>query len=155
MCLRENMQVIIDAISREEWKMVVTIAPLIADHSQPPLAESMCVFQFIGSDADTFKRHDIETAQGGADAEAGDCTSRRASRNRVFRGYCKPAARPAISVPVNRLGSISMNSAEVTRSTVQFLIARQQVRCIGLHLVSVQSQRWAEHSYLILAVGGA
>lgn len=35
------------------------------------------------------------------------------------------------------------------------LEVRQQVPCTGIHLVSIQSQRWADRAYLVLAVGGA
>lgn len=59
--LSENMQVITDAISREDWEVVVTVAPLIADHPPPPLGERMRIFRFIGSDVNTFKSYDRET----------------------------------------------------------------------------------------------
>ncbi len=59
----KNMQVITDGISREDWEMVAKVAPLIADHPQPPMAEKMRILSFIGSDAGKFKSHDEKTHQ--------------------------------------------------------------------------------------------
>lgn len=61
--LGKNMQVITDGISREDWEMVARVAPLIADHPQPPLAEKMRILSFVGSDAGKFKSHDEKTHQ--------------------------------------------------------------------------------------------
>jgi len=41
--------------------MVKRIAPLIADHSQPPLVEKMRTPSFVGADAGKFKGHDEKT----------------------------------------------------------------------------------------------
>ena len=59
----KNMQAITDGVSREDWEMVVRVAPLIADHPQPPLIEKVRILGFIGSDAGKFKSHDEETHQ--------------------------------------------------------------------------------------------
>ena len=56
-----NMQVITDAISREEWGLVEKTAPLVADHPQPPFMEKMRILSFIGTDVATFKGHDAKT----------------------------------------------------------------------------------------------
>lgn len=61
--LGSNMQVIADGISREDWELVATTAPLIAGHPQPPLAEKIRILRFAGSDAGKFKGHDGNTRQ--------------------------------------------------------------------------------------------
>lgn len=57
----ENMQLITDGISREEWAQVEKTAPLVADHPQPPFMEKMRILGFIGTDVATFKGHDAKT----------------------------------------------------------------------------------------------
>ena len=59
----KNMQGITDGISREDWEMVGKMAPLIADHPQPPLAEKMRILSFVGSDAGKFRGYDEKTHQ--------------------------------------------------------------------------------------------
>lgn len=61
--LGKNMQGITDGISREDWEIVKKIAPLIADHPQPPLVEKMQILSFVGSDTGKFKSHDEKTHQ--------------------------------------------------------------------------------------------
>ncbi len=56
-----NMQVIVDGISREDWKLVAITAPLIANHPKPPLAERAKIIAFIGTDAPNFKNYDKKT----------------------------------------------------------------------------------------------
>lgn len=74
--LGENMQVITDGISREDWALVEKTAPLIADHPQPPMAEKLRIMRFAGTRMGKFKAHDGETheqAQAlGRAAKAGD-----------------------------------------------------------------------------------
>lgn len=59
--LGQNMQRITDGISREDWEQVAKIAPLIADHPQPPLAEKMRIMRFVGTGMGKFKAYDSET----------------------------------------------------------------------------------------------
>ena len=59
--LGKNMQVITDGISREDWELVAKIAPLVADHPQPPLGEKMRILSFVGTDAGKFKDYDGKT----------------------------------------------------------------------------------------------
>ncbi len=61
--LSNNMQAITAATSREDWEAVAKVAPLIADHRQPPLAEKTRVMSFLGADAGKFKSHDQKTHQ--------------------------------------------------------------------------------------------
>ncbi len=61
--LGENMRDVTDGISREDWETVAKIAPLIADHPQPPLVEKMRILKFVGADAGKFKGHDEKTHQ--------------------------------------------------------------------------------------------
>jgi cytochrome c556 len=59
----ENMQVITDGISREDWDLVAKISPLIADHPQPPPLEKISILSFIGTDVGKFKGYDEKTHQ--------------------------------------------------------------------------------------------
>lgn len=61
--LGKNMQVITDGISREDWELVANIAPLVADHPQPPLGEKIRILRFVGTDAGKFKGYDEKTHQ--------------------------------------------------------------------------------------------
>ena len=61
--LNKNMQGVTDSISREDWGMVGEIAPLIADHPQPPLLEKMRILMFAGTDVGKFKEYDKTTHQ--------------------------------------------------------------------------------------------
>lgn len=60
-----HMQQITDGISRENWHLVAKIAPLIADHSQPPLVEKMRILRFVGADVGKYKNYDKKTYQAG------------------------------------------------------------------------------------------
>jgi len=56
-----NMQLITDGISREDWKLVEKNALMIADHPQPPLTEKVRIMAFAGTDISKFKEHDGRT----------------------------------------------------------------------------------------------
>lgn len=56
--LGKNMQAITNGISREDWELVAKIAPMIADHPQPPLVEKVRILSFVGSYAAKFKGYD-------------------------------------------------------------------------------------------------
>ena len=61
--LGNDMQVVTDGISREDWERVAKTAPKIAEHRQPPFAEKMRILAFAGSNAGRFKRFDEQTHQ--------------------------------------------------------------------------------------------
>lgn len=61
--LGKDMQAITNAISHEDWTLVAKIAPLIAEHPQPPLGEKMRVLTFVGADAGKLENHDEITHQ--------------------------------------------------------------------------------------------
>lgn len=65
----KNMQAITDGVSREDWEMVARVAPLIADHPQPPLVEKVRILSFVGSDTSKFKSHDEKTHQAARELE--------------------------------------------------------------------------------------
>ncbi|MEN9396576.1 MAG: hypothetical protein RLZ81_1106 [Pseudomonadota bacterium] len=56
-----NMQAITDGISRGDWALVAKVAPLIADHPQPPLGEKMRILSFVGTNMTKFKAYDNQT----------------------------------------------------------------------------------------------
>jgi len=56
-----EMQVIVDAISRENWKTVETSALKIASHPQPPFTEKLRILSFSGSNISQFKQYDSNT----------------------------------------------------------------------------------------------
>lgn len=59
--LGEEMQGVTDAISREDWPKVTTLATRIADHPQPPLGEKMRILAFVGKDTSSFRGYDKQT----------------------------------------------------------------------------------------------
>lgn len=59
--LDQDMQSVTRAISREDWEAVALIAPRIADHPQPPLAEKARILNFVGRDAGKFRGYDKQT----------------------------------------------------------------------------------------------
>ncbi len=61
--LGQDMQMVTDGISREDWERVAKTAPKIAEHRQPPFAEKMRILAFAGSNAGWFKRFDEQTHQ--------------------------------------------------------------------------------------------
>jgi cytochrome c556 len=67
--LSKNMQIVIDAISREDWEQVAKTAPQIANHPQPPIAEKMRILRFAGSNVSKFKRLDKQTHQAAKELE--------------------------------------------------------------------------------------
>lgn len=58
--LGRNMQRITDAISREDWVRVAELAPKVATHPEPPLAEKMRILAYLGDKAITFRSFDEE-----------------------------------------------------------------------------------------------
>lgn len=59
--LSHNMQKITHAIAMEDWPQIEAIAPLIANHSQPPPAEKSRILKFAGSNMGKFKNFDLQT----------------------------------------------------------------------------------------------
>jgi cytochrome c556 len=67
--LSKNMQIVTDAISREDWEQVAKTAPQIANHPQPPIAEKLRILGFAGSNASEFKSFDKQTHQAAKELE--------------------------------------------------------------------------------------
>lgn len=62
----KNMHSMADAISQKDWPLVERIAPLIADHRQPPFFEKMRIMGFVGTSFSKYKAYDgsvVEQAQ--------------------------------------------------------------------------------------------
>lgn len=59
--LGTTMQDVTDGIAREDWAAVAKLAPRIADHPQPALAEKLRILAFIGKDSGSFRAHDQQT----------------------------------------------------------------------------------------------
>lgn len=59
--LSRDMQAVTDAIAREDWPKVATIAGRIADHPQPPLSEKLRILSFVGKDTSRFRSYDKQT----------------------------------------------------------------------------------------------
>ena len=57
----KNMQVIADAILREDWARVARTAPLLADRPQPSMAEKIRLLGFLGTNAGEFRSYDKNT----------------------------------------------------------------------------------------------
>ena len=56
--LRSIMREVVGAISRENWERVAEIAPLIADHAEPPFSEKTRILRFVGTDGARFRGYD-------------------------------------------------------------------------------------------------
>jgi hypothetical protein len=62
----KNMLIMADAISHKDWPLVERIAPLIAEHRQPPFIEKMRIMGFVGTSIGKYKAYDgsvVEHAQ--------------------------------------------------------------------------------------------
>ncbi len=59
--LDRHMRGIADAVSRKDWIVIANIAPAIADHPQPSMAERMRILSFMGGDASAFRAYDGKT----------------------------------------------------------------------------------------------
>jgi cytochrome c556 len=74
--LGRDMQAITGAISKEEWAVVAELAPKIANHAEPPVAEKMRILAWLGTDAGKFRSHDGQTHESatvmGDAAKSGD-----------------------------------------------------------------------------------
>lgn len=67
--LGKHMQTIAGAIAYEDWVQVANIAPLIAAHPQPPIAEKARIISFMGSDMGKFKSFDMQTHEAAHEME--------------------------------------------------------------------------------------
>lgn len=56
--LDENMREVVGAISRENWQQIVKVAPLIADHAEPPFSEKARILRFVGTEVVRFRGYD-------------------------------------------------------------------------------------------------
>ncbi len=59
----KNMRIMADAISQKGWPLVARIAPLIADHHQPPFIEKMRIMGFVGTSISKYKAYDGSVAE--------------------------------------------------------------------------------------------
>jgi cytochrome c556 len=57
----DEMKTITDAISREDWALVVKTSPKIANHPQPPFSEKIQILAFAGTNVSQFKDFDGKT----------------------------------------------------------------------------------------------
>lgn len=69
--LGRDMQAVTGAISQEDWAVVADLAPKIASHAEPPVAEKLRILAWLGTDAGKFRGfdglvHDAATAMGEA-----------------------------------------------------------------------------------------
>lgn len=56
--LGREMQDVTAAISKEDWARVAELAPMIANHAEPPPAEKIRILSWLGSDAAKFRGFD-------------------------------------------------------------------------------------------------
>jgi hypothetical protein len=61
--LGKDIQVLTNAISREDWVRVAETAPRIAEHPQPPFGEKVRILALVDSDAGRFNRFGEQTHQ--------------------------------------------------------------------------------------------
>lgn len=73
--LGRDMQTVAGAIATEDWALVVSTAPAIARHPQPPAGEKLRILGWLGGNAGKFRGYDGQvhaaaTALGAAAAQA-------------------------------------------------------------------------------------
>jgi cytochrome c556 len=68
--LGKNMQIVTDAISREDWALVESTSPLIADHQQPPIGEKLRIITFMGTNMGKFKDFDVQAHEAASEMAA-------------------------------------------------------------------------------------
>lgn len=59
--LSKHMQSTTDAIAREDWDMVLKLAPQIGQHEEPPTSEKLRILAYLGKDAARFRHYDHQT----------------------------------------------------------------------------------------------
>lgn len=59
--LGQNLQIVTDGISREDWVLVKHTAHLIGEHPEAPLDEKRRIMGFMGSNMVKFKAFDAQT----------------------------------------------------------------------------------------------
>jgi hypothetical protein len=111
--LGRDMQAITGAISKEEWAVVAELAPKIANHAEPPVAEKMRILAWLGTDAGKFRSHDGQTHESAT--AMGDAAKRGDGLAVIsaFRRYNK-AASVVIRASVSRSWSIFMKTDDLT-----------------------------------------
>lgn len=55
-----NMQEVTGAISREDWALVVELAPGIARHPQPSALDKVRILKWVGTDVGKFRDYDAQ-----------------------------------------------------------------------------------------------
>jgi len=56
--LDHDMQAVTGAISKEDWPLVIELAPKIAKHAEPPVPEKMRILAWLGTEAGKFRGFD-------------------------------------------------------------------------------------------------
>ncbi|CQR41793.1 conserved exported hypothetical protein [Thiomonas sp. CB3] len=64
--LERDMQAATGAISREDWALVARLAPNIAHHAEPPVAERLRIMAWLGKDAGKFRGFDEQVHEAAA-----------------------------------------------------------------------------------------
>ena len=59
--LGAGMQAAVDAIAREDWARVASIAPRIASHPEPPTEEKVRIITLMGAEAGRFRGFDQQS----------------------------------------------------------------------------------------------
>lgn len=72
--LGQDMQAVTGAISKENWTQVAVLAPKIAHHAEPPVAEKARILLWLGTDAGKFRGFDGQVHK--AAAAMGDAAER-------------------------------------------------------------------------------
>ena len=79
-----NMQVVADAVAREDWTLVARTAPLLSDRPQPSMAEKIRLLGFLGTNAGAFRGYDKNTRQA---AQALELAARRGDRQAATKAF--------------------------------------------------------------------
>ncbi|HEX7380944.1 MAG TPA: cytochrome c [Nevskiaceae bacterium] len=84
--LGQDMQAVTGAIAVEDWAKVAELAPKIADHQAPPLAEKMRILAWLKTDAMKFRGYDRQVH---GDAEAMSEAAKRGDGKAVIANFAK------------------------------------------------------------------
>lgn len=84
--LGQNMQIVTDGISREDWELVAKTAPLIAMHPQPSMSEKQRIIGFMGTDMPKFKAFDMQTHEAAHELEQ---TAKQKDGQKVIAAFQK------------------------------------------------------------------
>lgn len=84
--LGQDMQIVVGAISTENWALVAELAPKVARHAEPPPQEKVSILTWLGTDAAKFSGFDHVVHEA---AEAMGAAARQGDGKTVIASFAK------------------------------------------------------------------